>query len=416
MQRWVKFAKYLPAEGWQPVIYTPLNPELIAVDKSLEAEIPREVEVVKRKILEPYAFYRLLVGKKAASEGGSNEVNPVNSQKKTLKQKVSMALRGNLFIPDPRCWWVGPSVRYLKKYLKKHPVDIIISTGPPHSMHLIGQGVARATGLPWIADFRDPWTKMHYFKHLSLSSWAEKKHKRLEKKVLDDATAVISVSPPVRDDFQSMTSTPVALITNGWDEDDFNGAVVEEDGYFNLVHTGLFAADGNPDVLWKVLAQKCEADEGFDNAMRIRLVGKTDTGVIESIREAGLSSHLIDNGYQPHEVAVKEQKAASVLMLPLRKEPEYKDALPGKLFEYLASGKPILGIGQPDGAMAAVLNSAEAGFVADWDDEAAISRYIDLCWEKFKAGESVVETSGVEKYSRRRLTADLVKLMDSLIK
>ncbi len=415
VQRWVKFAKYLPAEGWQPVVYTPLNPELIAVDNTLEAEVPREAEVIKRKIIEPYAIYKLLLGKKDASQGGSNEVNPVNAQKKTLMQRISMAVRGNLFIPDPRCLWIRPSVRFLKKYLKEHPVDIIVSTGPPQSMHLIGMKLARATGLPWIADFRDPWTRIFYFKRLSLSAWATRRHKKLEQQVLDNATAVIAVTPLVQKEFQEMTSTRVEMITNGYDETDFDDAVVERDGYFNLTHTGLFASDGNPETLWKVLAEKCSKDPEFRKSLRIRLVGKTDREVIQAIEAAGLAANLVDNGYQPHEVAVKEQKCATVLMLPLRKEPEYKATLPGKLFEYLASGNPILGIGQPDGAMASVVSEAGAGIAADWGDEKTIAGYIDLCWEKFKAGEPLAAAGDIERFSRRRLTARLAALMDELI-
>ena len=174
VQRWVKFSKHLPSLGWQPVVYTPENPELIAVDSSLEAEIPAEVEVVRRRIVEPYGILRALTGSKPEGKDAAvkGEVNPINSQKKSLVQKVSMWIRGNMFIPDPRCWWIGPSVRFLKKYLKEHPVDLIVSTGPPHSMHLIARRLSEALSLPWVADFRDPWTKMFYFKHLRLGTYA----------------------------------------------------------------------------------------------------------------------------------------------------------------------------------------------------------------------------------------------------
>ena len=415
VQRWVKFAKYLPAEGWQPVIYTPSNPEALAIDKSLVDEIPPEVEVIKRKIFEPYGIYRRLLGRKSASDGGSDEVNPVNGQKKTLKQRLFMAIRGNLFIPDPRCLWIKPSIRFLKKYLKSHPVDIIISTGPPHSMHLIALGLARATGLPWIADFRDPWTRLFYFKHLSMSGRVVEKHRKLEKTVLDSASAVVAVSPLVRRDFMEMTRTRVELITNGYDESDFDDAVVENDGYFNITHTGLFAADGNPTVLWKILADKCRQDREFNEMLRIRLAGKTDKEIIDSIKEAGLGAHLRDNGYQPHQVAVKEQKNSSVLLLPLRKEPEYKAVLPGKLFEYMAAGRPILGIGQPDGAMAMVMEESKTGKVFDWDDSAAISGFIDKCWEMFRNDDMESSAADISSYSRRALTGKMASLMDSLI-
>ena len=412
VQRWVKFAKYLPSEGWQPVIYTPLNPEAITVDESLLSEIPPQVEVIKRKIFEPYNIYRALTGAKNRT-AQSGEVNPINAQKKSFTQKVSMWIRGNMFIPDPRCFWIGPSVRFLKKYLKEHPVDIIVSTGPPHSMHLIARKVARSTGIPWVADFRDPWTKMFYFKHLALSPWAERKHARLEKMVLDDASVVVAVSPLVQDEFKAMTTTEVDLITNGFDEDDF-AAKPQRDEYFSITHTGLFASDGNPDILWKVLAEKCRRDSKFKKLLRIRLAGKTDKQITESIVAAGLGENLEDLGYCNHNDAVCLQKSSSLLILPLRKEPEYRATLPGKLFEYLASERPILGIGQTDGAMARIISQTQAGFVFGWEDNASISRYIDLCWERFRNGTLKADTHDIGSFSRRSLTHRMACLFDRL--
>ena len=419
VQRWVKFAKYLPSEGWQPVIYTPENPELTAVDKTLASEIPTEAEIVKRRIVEPYGLYRKLMGKDSSTDlktltaagSSDDEVNPINGGSKSFKQKLSLFIRGNFFIPDPRVMWLHPSVKFLKSYLKDHPVDVIVTTGPPQSMHLIGLKLSRATGLPWIADFRDPWTKMFYFKHLGLTKRAEKKHHELEREVLDGATKVISVSPMVRDDFKAMTDTPVELITNGYDDEDFNKPV-ELDEYFNITHTGLFASDGNPETLWKVLGGKCASDEEFSRSMRIRLVGKTDKEIVSSIEAAGLGRNLKDFGYRSHDVAVKEQRNASVLILPLRKEPEYEAVLPGKLFEYLASRRPILGIGQTDGAMAKVVSETGSGVVYDWNEEKKIRSWIDFCWEEFKNDELRDNTSDISMYSRKRLTRRLAALLD----
>ncbi len=441
VQRWVKFAKYLPAEGWQPVIYTPLNPEQLVVDEKLGEEVPPEAEIIRRRIVEPYSFYRFLLGKGSASKGGSDEVNPVNAGDKTFMQRLAMAVRGNFFIPDPRRLWIRPSVRFLKKYLREYPVDVIVSTGPPHSMHLIAQKVTASVGVPWFADFRDPWTKMFYFKHLSLSSWAIRRHQKLEKSVLDGADVVVGVSPLVCDEFREMTATPVELITNGFDEDDFRevraevscevapiAGAAEKDGSrkvanaeldvkadFTLTHTGLFAAEGDPILLWDVLAEKCRADKEFDRRLKIRLAGKTDASVLDSIAASRLSEHLTDLGYVSHKDAVREQMGATVLLLPLRKEPEYKAVLPGKVFEYLASGRPILGIGEPEGAMAAVLNSCGGGIVTDWTDKGAVSEYIDGCWEKFKSGEPLVGAKDIDEYSRSRLTKKYVALMEAII-
>ena len=247
VQRWVKFSKYLPERGWQPVIYTPENPEQLALDESLLADIPECAEVIKTHITEPYEIYRRLTGGKKGAE-----VNPVNAQHKNWKQRLSLWIRGNCFIPDPRIGWVRPSVRFLVKYLKEHPVDAVVTTGPPQSVHLIGRGLKRALGLHWIADFRDPWTEMFYYKHLGLSAAADRRHRRLEQSVLDGADTIVSVSPPVAADFRAKTKTPVVLITNGFDEDDFVGESpcvgVVEPGCPGISRTH-FSGPGNPGPL-----------------------------------------------------------------------------------------------------------------------------------------------------------------------
>ncbi|MBQ8573423.1 MAG: glycosyltransferase family 4 protein [Bacteroidales bacterium] len=418
VQRWVKFAKYLPEEGWQPVIYTPENPEQLAKDTSLEAEVPEETEVIKTHIIEPYELYKKVLRKSGHSKEAV-EVNPVNAQHKSLLQKAAMWVRGNLFRPDPRCLWIRPSVRFLKKYLAEHPVDLIVSTGPPQSMHLIGFRLARETGLPWIADFRDPWTRIFYFKHLQMTKATERWHEKMEKKVLDEASAVVAVSPLVQQEFQAMTDTPVELITNGFDECDFEGSECTEayggpEKNFTITHTGLFAADGNPTVLWDVLSEKCAKDEQFRKLLKIKLIGKNDEQIIKALEDRGLKDMLEDMGYQPHSAAVQEQRTASVLILPLRKEPEYKAVLPGKLFEYLASFRPVLGIGQTDGAMAMILNETKTGKVIDWEDKEGISEYIEKCWKMHLEGRLTTEGADLSHFTRRSITRRMVQLFERL--
>ena len=416
VQRWVKFAKYLPSEGWQPVIYTPENPEQLAVDHTLESEIPQEAEIVKTRIIEPYELYKKFL-KSSGHSKEAVEVNPVNAQNKSFLQKAAMWVRGNLFRPDPRCLWIKPSVRFLKKYLEEHPVDLIVSTGPPQSMHLIGRELARETGLPWIADFRDPWTRIFYFKHLSMTPATERWHRKMEQKVLDDATVVVAVSPLVQKEFQEMTKTPVTLITNGFDECDFvQENTGRSDKDFTVTHTGLFAADGNPTVLWDVLSELCSKDASFRNALKIKLIGKTDDQITAAIKDAGLEDNLVNMGYQPHNIAVEEQRKASVLILPLRKEPEYKAVLPGKLFEYIASQRPILGIGQPDGAMAMIMDQTKTGTVLDWEDKARLHDFILDCWNRHTKGELNLEKSDISRFTRRNLTRQMAELFNTLTK
>ncbi len=434
VQRWVKFAKYLPSEGWLPVIYTPENPELTAVDKTLSAEIPPEAEIIRRPIFEPYGIYRKLMGKGASTdiktmiEGSSSgdpasvtaaaaggDVTPIRSGSKTWKQRLSLWIRGNVFVPDPRVGWVRPSVRFLKKYLKEHPVDAIVTTGPPHSMHLIGLRLSRATGLPWISDFRDPWTKMYYLKHLGLSKRTWRRLGKMEQRVLDGSSTVLAVTPLVQEDFQARTRTPVAMITNGYDREDFSGPEPVPDGFFNIVHTGLFASDGNPLVFWKVLGSMVSDDPEFADRLRLRLVGKVDREVFDAIAAAGLREHVVSLGYLDHAGAVREQRGATLLILPLRNDPEYRPILPGKLFEYLAARRPILGIGQEDGAMARVLSETGAGITADWQNESAIRATLESAWNAFRQPTGLPPVTGdISRFERRALTATLAHLLNSL--
>ena len=418
VQRWVKFAKYLPQEGWQPVIYTPENPEYTAIDHTLEAEIPHSVEIIRRPITEPYDIYRKLMGKGASTDmktltagASGGAVTEISSGRKSFKQRLSLWIRGNLFVPDPRVGWVKPSVRFLKKYLAEHPVDVIVTTGPPHSMHLIGQRLHKELGIPWIPDFRDPWSRMYYLKHLPMSARTWRRLRAMEQSVLDDCSTVLAVTPLVQEEFQAQTKTPVAMITNGYDGGDFDQAV-EPDGFFNVVHTGLFAADGNPLNLWKALGLKAWADADFKAALRLRLVGKVDREVYDAIAEAGLKDNVIDRGYRDHLTAVREQLAATVLVLPLRNDPEYRPILPGKLFEYLASRRPVLGIGQEDGAMARVLADTGAGVTAGWDNLEAMRDFIDKAWEQFKAGGVPPVQGDIDRFSRRSLTRELAALLE----
>lgn len=185
VQRWLKFSKYFRSFGWEPVIYTPSNPDFPIFDDTLLHDVPKDLTVLKTAITEPYDIYRKIMRKKKTETVNQGFLS--EGKENTWLQAAMIWIRGNFFIPDARMFWIRPSLNYLSEYMKTNAIDAVISTGPPHSMHLIALGLKEKFKLPWIADFRDPWTQIDFYDQLKLSGFADRKHKRLEKTVLTKA-------------------------------------------------------------------------------------------------------------------------------------------------------------------------------------------------------------------------------------
>lgn len=426
VQRWLKFTKYLPQYDWQPVIYTPSNPESTLIDNTLAEEIPPQAEILKRRILEPYSIFRLFSKggkKKEGSASSSTAVNPINAVgEKSFMMKVSLWIRANIFVPDPRCLWIRPSVTFLRKYLKNHPVDAIVTTGPPHSMHLIGLHLHKATGIRWVADFRDPWTRIFYFKHLPMTGAVRNRHMRLEKKVLRNADAVVSVTDLITRQLESISTRNTAgpscfhTIENGYDEEDFLNRTAP-DSSFAITHTGVFSAEGNPERLWEVLGGLCRDEAGFRNDLKIVLAGKTDTEIIRNLEAAGLGDRIVNHGYVRHSESNALQQQARVLLLPLRKEPEANGILTGKYFEYLAAGRPIVAFGPHGGALDASLAKTGAGRIFDWDEYESLRSHILCMYRAYKDKREIPgfnpDQKEISGYSRKSLAGRIASLLDS---
>ena len=423
VQRWLKFVKYLREFGYEPVIYTPQNPELMAKDLSLEADIPEGIEIIKRKIKEPYTLYKHLTGKKGPIKPGfvterSSSGEKASFEKRSLKERLSLLIRSNLFFPDPKMLWIAPSVRYLKKYLSKNRIEIIVTTGPPHSMHIIGRKIAKATPTPWLADFRDPWTKMYNFKYMEHTSLIKRKHKKAERKILTTADAVVTVTETIRTELETITlnKKKVSVVTNGYDETDYTTPAPTPDSNFTITFTGLFVKTQNPQNLWQYLGQKAATDKDFASNLRIRLIGHIDSDILITITHAGLDKNLILAEYMPHQEVIKWQRSAQLLLLPGGSEPEAKGILTGKLFEYLAARRPILAFGIEGGDMDTTLRNSQAGDLFGYGTDEKLKTKIDEYYEQYKTNGILPTTGTIEQYSRKELTRKMASIMDDAIK
>ena len=416
VQRWLKMSKYLPENGWQPVIYTTENAEYPIIDASLEKDVAPETEVIRRPIFEPYAFYKKFLGLKKEETVKMGFIQE-KEKKKGWKENLSLWIRGNLFIPDARRWWVKPSVRYLKSYLKDHPVDAIISTGPPHSMHLIAMKLKEALGIPWVADFRDPWTEIDYYNDLHLTRRSDRKHHRLEHEVLTKADKVVTVAPDGARRLGRLGNRNVGVIYNGFDRDDDTQAPVKQNDKFSITYLGVLSKIQNPEDLWQILGELVEEDVDFSKKLQINMIGQIDSSVTHSIEGHGLGQYVTYSPYIPHDQVSAVHRSSTLLLLLLMpdSEPRAKGLLTGKLFEYLASGRPILCIGPEDGDAARILKETQAGVTVRFEDRERMKETIKGLYQKYlENGLPNNSNAEIERYSRRELTKQYAKILNQI--
>jgi glycosyltransferase involved in cell wall biosynthesis len=416
VQRWLKMSKYLPELGWQPVIYTAEDAEYPVEDPSLEKDVCPEAEVIRRPIVEPYSFYKKFLGIKKEQKVKAGFIDETGKQK-GWKERLSVWIRGNFFIPDARCWWVKPSVKYLKAYLKNHPVDAIISTGPPHSMHLIAMKLKEALDIPWIADFRDPWTEIDYYNDLHLTRRADRKHHRLEHKVLTSADKVVSVGWDMAEGLKRLGADNPEVIPNGYDWEPRNeSASTPLSPDFTLTHIGIIGPNRNKHLLWQALGELKSIDPQFASKLKIRLIGQIDQSVSHAIASCGLKENTELIPYIPHDQIQQEQESSQVLLLLINNTPNAKGILTGKLFEYVATGRPILCIGPEDGDAARIINDTHAGTIAGFEDKEKIKTVVLGLYQRYL--ENNLQSNAhpeVERYSRRNLAEECVKLINKIV-
>ena len=408
VQRWLKFVKYFREFGIEPIVYVPENPHYPLIDTSFKSEIPSDVIILKQPIREPYRFSRLLSRKKTHQFSSGI----LSEKKNSWLDSVLLYIRGNYFIPDARVGWVKPSLHYLKDYLLDNPVDTIITSGPPHSLHLIGMGLKQELDVSWIADFRDPWTTIYYHKSLRLTRSSQQKHKLMESQILRSADTIVVTSPTTKKEFSKLTDQNIEVITNGYDNEETKISTLDQK--FSIAHIGSLLSDRNPKVLWKVLSEIGNDDPTFLEDLQLLFAGNVSSQVISDVYHAGLKKNLELVGYVSHDAAIQFQFNAQLLLLLEIDSDETRSIIPGKIFEYLRAKRPILAIGPHGSDISEIISETESGNFFTYQQEAKLKAQILAYYSFYKTGNLSINSTKIEQYSRKELTSKMADLINRI--
>ena len=409
VQRWLKFVKYLPEFNIEPIVYCPTNPNYPIIDKSLKDEIPNGITVIRQPIQEPYSFAKLI--SKKSYKSISSGVIP-KRKRQSLVERIMLFVRGNFFVPDARKNWVNPSVAFLSDYINKNVIDTIITTGPPHSLHLIGLHLKQSLNIKWVADFRDPWTTIGYHKSLKLMNFAKKKHNQLEQKVLNTVDEIIVTSNHTKDEFSLKSKQPIKVVTNGYDNNSVE--INSKDDKFTISHIGSLLSERNPLVLWEVLSELVSENQLFANAFQLNFIGIVSDAIINTVKSFGLINHLNILGYVNHDKAIEFQKKSQLLLLIEIDSEDTKAIIPGKLFEYMISETPIIGVGPKDSDVETIITESNTGSYFLYSEKEKLKIKVLSYFEDFKNGPLKSNPVGLQKYSRRNLTEKLSDILHQL--
>ncbi|HZI24536.1 MAG TPA: glycosyl transferase [Chryseolinea sp.] len=411
VQRWLKFVKYLPQFGWEPYVFTPENPSFAMRDESLLNDVPNEAEVIRFPIWEPYESFFKVAGifNKKKTDG---QTDIISTRKNSLFQQIATFVRANFFVPDPRVFWVRPSVKFLNDFLKDNEIRTIITTGPPHSVHLIGLKLKKKNpGLQWLADFRDPWSEWGFLDSLKVSEFARNIHRKLESDVLARADKVITITPFYVRRFESLSKRKVHLLTNGYDEDDFKLLELAPTEKFTIRHVGIINEKCDPRAFMSAIEKLVQTNSEFKSNLHIDFVGEVHGEFKKFVLASSLLSGVTTfTSSVPHKELIKLYGKSSLLLLLLT---GYKDAegyMPGKLFEYIATTLPVLGTGPSNGDAANLLREAGAGDMVEGADEGKIQRKVLEHFSAWKKGELKTSKPDASKYSRKNITKELIAL------
>lgn len=413
VQRWLKFCKFLSQMNYEITVITPENPSASNFDPSLENEIPEAIRVIKTKSFEPFEIYKLLKGNKKKENIGVGGIGLFDNP--SLKQRTFNYIRANYFIPDARKGWNKYAEMAASKLLKTEKFDVLITTGPPQSTHLIGNKLKNRFNLPWIADFRDPWVNVYYNKFFPRTEASIQKDQSLEDLVLKNADTTLVVSPGLKAEFADRAKG-IEVIFNGFDAEDLPEASKSKNEKFTLSYIGNFKPNQNCKMLWKAISNFIESKE--ECHFKLNLIGNVEPSVKNSIAEFGLDEYVHFESYKPHKEATLNMVKSDALLFIVPKTEDNSLILTGKLFEYLASGTPFLSLGPTKGNAAEIIKKSDRGVMYDYDDDEGLEiRIKELYGDWERSTENLkLSRQKVNEYSRQGMTELLSRTLEKHIK
>jgi len=410
VQRWSVFVDELEKAGFAPQILTVKDGTHSASDPDYKKDSESE-NIIRTSTREPFKVYNWLRGQKNKSSVGLGDASSGDS----LVSKLGNVIRANLFIPDARVGWVPFAFKKAEELIREQKIHQIITTGPPHSTHLIGKKLKQKyPNLNWLADFRDPWVNVYYNRHLMRIPWAWKKDKKLETSVLKAADQVIVISEGMKREFADRAQN-IETVMNGYNEHDFQDKPVsKKEKDFIVRYTGNFTDNQIVDEIWEAFSMVVD-EHPLGNHIRFRFTGNVSQGIVDAMSRNGLEDRLETQDYCPHEEAVQKMINSDLLLLIIPRSPNNELIITAKIFEYLASGSPILGVGPTQGDAAHVLDASERPAMFDYEDKEEIQDFIESQlegWAAAKLNRPKVRSQAHRQFSRN---AQAMKLIDILL-
>lgn len=408
VQRWVYFSKYLKKLGYSPIVLTIdlKSASYPAIDRSLINEtqgIP--VHYVKSfNWIKIYSWFK---------KGKKDKIPQGEFSKKGLVDHIAAFIRGNFFIPDARVNWAKSAIKEALRIVKSHKIEKIITTGPPHSTHLIGLNLKKQLNLKWIADFRDPWTDIFYVKSFYRLSFAKKKDKLFERKVLSNANAIITTtSENFQKDLQSKISINQNFfkIYNGYDSDLFKKIKKRKNKDFQIVFTGLLTENHPYKEFIESFIKFLKKDPKVN--VKIILAGSISEKILNEFNRI---SNIEFHGYINHQDAVNLMIDGNILLNFMYKQEKNTTMISGKLIEYMATGNPVLMIGDKKSEASKLLSKQTYNLTADPKETKIISNFIKsnyINWLEKKEIKNEIDV--IKDYTREETTRSLIEIIEKI--